>query len=641
MAIIEMKKINLLIHQSKIDEVMLELQKTGVLEIETPKETDLKLETFKKDVYPENYSSASLDQAVSFLLGFSKKPILKTAIEGIQEIANEQKINRIAGEFDWQTKVKIINEFESSLNRLENEEKEIRQQINELNPWADLKLNLDEIKATAKTDIILATGQHTNISEFIQGHQKDNLLLVDEISSKALLIICLKEKTSTYENLIKTYDLEKVVLPISPQTAKQRIESLQKDLLIINHHREAIIKEIKALLIYLPELKILADYWHWQKTSYEASQNSLKTKSVIFLSGWAPKNKLVELEEKISNITDWYELKIIETEEEPPVEIENHPLIKPFESITRLYGLPGHKEIDPTAFLAGFFFVFFGLCLTDVTYGLFLMLVILLLTLFYRLPKGIKPLLFLIGLGGLSSVLVGLFFAGFGGLDPEKLPPLLASLQVFDPIRNPLPVFYFVLVLGFIQIIFGLIVKIIKDAKLGELKSGLLDNGPWLLFFAFLSLYIGNTFNLITFGPAGYLTLGSMVILVATQGRKETGLIKKSAVGVLSLYNIVGYFSDVLSYSRLLALGLSTTALAFSVNMIAGLVYEIIPVIGVAVAVVILIIGHLFNIVVNVLGAFVHSARLQFVEFFGKFLSKTGRPFRPLTRQERYVIIEN
>jgi len=639
MAIVSMKKINLWLHQEKIDEVMNEVQKLGVLELVKTKDVDLP--DFKREIYTKNYETASLQQAVEFVMRFTKKPILRSAIEGIQEVASENEIEQLTKEFDWKKTVKIANDFEANLNQLENEEREIHEQIKTLNTWKELTLSLDQIKDTEHSVVILASGQKVARDNFLKADELTDLAEIKAIGEKAVIIICLKEDKVHYENLLKIHDLEKVTLPVTPTTAKQKIISLEQDLKIINDHKKAIIEEIKSLSTQLPKLKVLADYYHWEKSSYEASNISLSTEHTVFLSGWVPENKLESLKTSLSQITDWYDIQTEETDEDPPVEIVNHPLIQPFESITRLYGLPGHKEIDPTAFLAGFFFLFFGLCLTDVTYGLFLMLIVLLLAFFYRLPKGIKPLLFLIGLGGLASVLVGLFFAGFGGLSADKLPPALASLQVFDPITNPLPVFYFVLVLGFIQIIFGLIVKIIKDAKFGALKEGLLDNGPWLLFFAALTLFIGQTFNFINFDQAGYLTLATMGLLVVTQGRREVGLVKKGAVGVLSLYNIVGYFSDVLSYSRLLALGLSTTALAFSVNMIAGLVYEIIPVVGVVVAVIILIVGHLFNIVVNVLGAFVHSARLQFVEFFGKFLTKTGRPFKPLAREERYVIIEN
>lgn len=634
-----MKKIKIWLHQEKIDVALLALQKLGLLELSEVKPHQ-NLTAINRDSYPLTYETATLESAVHFLMKFESRPILRSAIEGIQEPVSETEITEIINTFDWKTILNNIVQFETTLNHLNGETKEINTQIKNLEPWSELTLPLDQNRITQTTTTIFTTGQSAKITALYSALSNEKMVTMRKIGEKGMIITGLKSEQTKIDSLLKTYELEKNDLPIYPGTIEQKINTLKQDLIVIANHKKAIDREIESLIIYLPKLKILADWYYWQKESYQATHFALATNTTAVFTGWCPADKVTLIKDTLKKITPFSELLIIKTNEEPPVEILNNKLFKPFESVTRLYGLPHHKDIDPTAFLAGFFFLFFGLCLTDVTYGLFLMITIALLATIYRLPQSIKPLLSLLALGGLASVLVGIFFAGFAGFNVSRWP-LLSQWQLFDPIQNPLPVFYLALTLGFIQIIVGICLKILRDYKIGELRSGLLDNFPWLLFFGAIVFLVANKIGWLALPGSGLILMATAILLVITQGRKETTFIKKLGIGVLSLYNIVGYFSDMLSYSRLLALGLSTTALAFSINMIAALVSDLIPVIGIFVAAIILIIGHLFNIIVNVLGAFVHSARLQFVEFFGKFLSGTGRPFRPFIRSERYVIIKN
>jgi V/A-type H+-transporting ATPase subunit I len=248
-----------------------------------------------------------------------------------------------------------------------------------------------------------------------------------------------------------------------------------------------------------------------------------------------------------------------------------------------------------------------------------------------------KLLLFM----GLGSALVGLLFGGYLGIAPEALPSWLRAIQVFDPIGNPLPVFYLALGLGVFQVMVGMFLKIYSDAKNGELMNGILDQGPWLFVFFVAIAYLGVTTGYANFATPDQLInliYVGLVLVVLASGRKGKTILEKVQSAALSLYNSIGYFSDILSYSRLLALGLATTALAFAVNLIAEIVSGT-PVVGPVLAIVVLVIGHLFTLAVNTLGAFIHSARLQFVEFFGKFIAGTGREFKPLKRTAEHITI--
>ncbi|KXJ97877.1 MAG: V-type ATP synthase subunit I [Parcubacteria bacterium OLB19] len=411
---------------------------------------------------------------------------------------------------------------------------------------------------------------------------------------------------------------------------------------------ESALAETKSKLIlfatnYLEKIKIAHDALVWDCDRELVGGLVKNTKHITVFEGWADKSNLPLFEKKITEEGVLYDLAEISLAENeiPPVEIRNHKLIQPFEIITRLNGLPGHKDIDPTPFMAVFFFVFFGLCLTDVGYGALLMLMALPFLFYFKVSKIAKQFSQLIFLLGLSTVVIGMFFGGYFGVNMSEMPKFLQDLQAFDPIGNPLPVFYLALSLGVLQVMVGMILKIVSESKNGQLVNGLLDQGPWLLLFTLLIVYGATTFGFLPFNEERIVTLIYLAIafVILASGRTGKTILGKVQMSLLSVYNSINYLSDILSYSRLLALGLATSALAFAVNLIAGIVYEMIPYIGAVLAVFVLIVGHVFTLVINTLGSFIHSARLQFVEFFGKFITGTGREFKPLTKRESYTCL--
>jgi V/A-type H+-transporting ATPase subunit I len=394
---------------------------------------------------------------------------------------------------------------------------------------------------------------------------------------------------------------------------------------------------------HLGRLRIAAEVLSWERDRYATVGIGAATDSSVVLEGWINAAKRSALEATCAEKNIAAIMSDLEPNEgeEPPVDIVNNSFIQPFEVVTRLYGMPGHKDLDPTLFLAGFFFLFFGLSLTDVGYGIFLMAVATMILTLFKVAPVVRTFAKLLLFMGLGSALVGLLFGGYLGIAPEALPSWLRAIQVFDPIGNPLPVFYLALGLGVFQVMVGMFLKIYSDAKNGELMNGILDQGPWLFVFFVAIAYLGVTTGYANFATPDQLInliYVGLVLVVLASGRKGKTILEKVQSAALSLYNSIGYFSDILSYSRLLALGLATTALAFAVNLIAEIVSGT-PVVGPVLAIVVLVIGHLFTLAVNTLGAFIHSARLQFVEFFGKFIAGTGREFKPLKRTAEHITI--
>jgi len=647
MAIVKMEKLRLYVHKSVGTPVFRAIQKLGIVEFtEIKNKESLKRE--EKTVFEFNYANSRLDFAIEFLTQWEdcgkRVERIKRSLEGDKIFITGEKIDEIANTFYWNDVVDSAQDLEEKMNDTDTKLKELNSEMLILEKWKELDMALSTPLETKTTKTVFLIGQKEEAEKLLNTLKSTKILHnLQIINQEHFILTFFKKNTDISIKKISENKLEIIELPKRRGTPIEEIERLGRAIVKNQKLERELRKQAQTLAKNLPKLKIVGDHIFWKKEKHNLLSSAYKKNDVLIFEGWCPKTHIAILKKKIGEKTKLFAMENIlpEKNENPPVEIKNNKIIKPFEAITRLYGLPGNKDLDPTPFLAGFFFIFFGLSLTDVGYGLFLFIITATLLIFFRIPKDTKPLISLLMLGGISSFLIGMLFGGYLGVDMQYLPQWAQKIQMFDPIANPLPVFYLALTFGVIQIVFGLILKIIRDAKIGMMKDGLLDQGPWIALIFSLILFGANKigFNLISSSLSIWFIYGSLLSLVLTQGRKENTVIKKFFMGVLSIYNSINFFSDILSYSRLLALGLATSALAFAVNLIAGMASDV-PYIGGILVVIILVVGHLFNLAVNLLGAFIHSARLQFVEFFGKFITDGGRSFNPFKREERYVVIK-
>lgn len=267
----------------------------------------------------------------------------------------------------------------------------------------------------------------------------------------------------------------------------------------------------------------------------------------------------------------------------------------------------------------------------------------------FKVGGMVKKLFNLLILGGLSSFIVGTFMGSWLGNTLDYLPQqiifirniLLDKVALINPINNPMPILVISLILGLIQIYTGIITKFMDNIRNNKIIDGLMDQGSWLLLITgFLIFGIANTFSFskLILSLSKYMITGGVLSIILTQGRTNKNIIKRIGSGILALYDITGYLSDVLSYSRLFALGLATGIIAVVINTLVVLVKDI-PYIGFVFVILIYFGGHLFNIAISTLSAFIHSARLQYVEFFTKFYQGGGTSFIPFKITTKYVNI--
>ena len=399
----------------------------------------------------------------------------------------------------------------------------------------------------------------------------------------------------------------------------------------------------------VPTVQKLSDYYNSLSARYNGTAKSDETECTMLTKFWLPKEKADEIKAKIEEIGPDVELVLNDPapDEEPPSLLNNGNLVRPFNILTELYSSPTYRGIDPTPLLAPFFWIFFGMCLGDAGYALVVFGTILFVFRKYKkIAPGVKEFIRLFLFCSVSTfiygVISGSFFGNFIDSFVPVLIPLKNSLMLVDPMSNPMQVLGISLLLGVVHLMFGLLVAAYDKLRHGEFIDALGNDISWFLLIVGLCLFgvgLGGMLppHFTQIGQAMAI-LGAVIIFIYA-GKGEPNFFKKIINGFLALYGSTSYLGDILSYSRLLALGFGSAVIGMVINLLGGLAADI-PYIGWLIAIVVIIGGHIFSIAINILGSFVHPLRLQYVEFFGKFYTGGGEPFTPLTLSQEFVNVK-
>jgi len=404
----------------------------------------------------------------------------------------------------------------------------------------------------------------------------------------------------------------------------------------------------------LPDIRLAADYYAIRLERYKVETRIAQTKNTFVLTGYIAAEDAEKLKKELE---DQFDIQIDtcepDAEEEAPVAIKNNAFAAPVESVIEAYSYPSKGEIDPTAVTAVFYYILFGMMLGDAGYGILMVLVCgALLLKFRNMETGMKRTLGMFFYSGISTIFWGVMFGSFFGDAFTVISttffknPIVFKPILMDPLSNAMSTLLFCLSVGIVHIYTGLIMKLIVLFKQKQYIEALYDVISWMVLVGGLLIILissamfgdiaGSTIPMpnfvLTVSKVGAL-LSSVVILL-TSGRSSRNWFKRLLKGAYGLYNITGYLSDILSYSRLLALGLATSAIGSVINKMGAMFGDgIIGLIGFSI---VFIIGHLLNMAINLLGAYVHTNRLQFVEFFGKFYEGGGRKFEPFAVNSKY-----
>ncbi|HAN21998.1 MAG: V-type ATP synthase subunit I [Clostridiales bacterium GWF2_36_10] len=482
---------------------------------------------------------------------------------------------------------------------------------------------------------------------------------VDIISASreqtCIFVLCVKEKAQIVSEKLRAAGFSYASSTIDKAPAKQR-EDLENQIKQAENNITKAISKIETLVAQREDIRFFVDYETIRAEKYNVINQLSQSKNTFIMTGYIPeKEKSIIETELSSNFELALEFEQPKENEDVPVKLENNGFSAPLEGIVESYSLPGKSEIDPTTVMSLFYYMLFGLMLSDAVYGAVITLGCAFGLFFYRnkLENSMRNTLKMFFFCGISTVFWGVMFGSYLGdiVDVVSSTYFGKVLTIppfwFFPVKEPMRMLVFAMLIGIIHLFSGLGMKLYQLFKQKDYKAIIYDVVFWyvLIFGCILKLLsmkmfadiLGLKFILPSLigNIAGIIAVVAAVGIITTNGRESKNPFKRFLKGLYALYGITGYLSDVLSYSRLLALGLATGVIASVINKMASMTSSL-SIIGVVLFIIILLLGHTLNIGINLLGAYVHTNRLQYVEFFGKFYSGGSRKFNPFSVKTKY-----
>lgn len=651
MAILKMSKIMVVCHRSQASKLLGALQNSGICQILNAEEAMVSKEHPDLGVAGEKPRQIEqilneVSKSLFFLKDYAELPKGLAAALAPKTIISQQDYEKIAADKSVIETSRKAVQLQQSVEKLKSDIENLQGQLRYLEPWVSLTIpveNLRELKKAVCLTGLIATNKLSEIND------KLNELgaAVEQVgisgTRTACIIVSLNETAAELQKLLRSADFETMSFESMTGTISQIQKDTQNKLDEKNNQLQKLNAEAKTLAKDYRKLAVIHDHYANLLTMEQTHSDCPATEKAVIFEGWARKKDYNRLEQIVSKFDAAQIQQIAPAEgEEIPVEIENKQIIRPFEVVTRLYGMPKYFNLDPTAFLAPFFAIFFGMCIADAGYGI---LMIAMLAAFIWKMQGDKKLLYMLGLCGVATIVIGALTGGWFGDGIQKFIPALGPVREkmmwFDPFENPMLFFGIAVGLGYFQLITGLVIAFIYNLIKKNFIAAVCDQLTWIVMLNSLVLFGASKAGVI---PAkigsilGYLALVP-AIMIFLFSHREGGIGARLGMGFYNLFSSVFYLGDVLSYLRLMALGMVGAGLAMAINVIAQ-VFGKIPVIGFFVTLLILIGGHVGNLLLAILSAFVHTLRLQYVEFFPKFLVGGGREFKPLTNEYKYIQVE-
>lgn len=683
MAINRLKKVYIAAPRSEKETLLKELQKASILHIEKNLAREIEEETKEKEVLTHQLE-LQLNKAeyiIEYLKPYERKKTLAQHIEEAKEIIDYQKLHAIPDKCDLE---KIYNQC-YNLNRrmkeLQSEENDLRNWVARLEPYKYLEVNFEEIHDTEQV--------RTKLGYIGEDAFKSLHLAVEDCTPYAAMyritkeyhrhdyffIAYLKEVEAELEKLFLQFNFREDELNITGTVANE-LERVEKRRKAIDLERMDVVEKSHLLADWMDRVRLYCDLIMTDLEKKKAEGFLYETTSAFIVKGWVRANEMNKLRELTSRFTSCHEIVELDPDDEEPVPVElvNHPLVQPMEFVTQLYSYPNYREYDPTPLYFIFYILFFATCLTEAGYGVVMTILAYAALKILHARGDAAKLLKVLLYGGIATVVTGALTGGWFGIDYSKLPSMLQSFVILKPMDQALIFLAVSLYMGLVHLVWGQLIgayQIIFSRKNNYQEA--IEKLLWAAFFtAGTPLIVNGTLLNMPFSPEvtnalsiiSTAAIGLQLINLTIKGVMEIkmpdsvgGKIFASIFGFLKAFlaggvmailkSIIDFASNVLSYSRLMALGLATGGIALAVNTLAAVATQMLSgseltnMLGLLIAFVILIIGHLFNLAISGLGAMVHTARLQYVEFFPNFFEGGGKPFEPFSVKTRYNTVAN
>jgi len=657
MSLAQLKKVEIYGLREERNHLLKELQELGLMEIAEFTEEDQNLgRLISPDQIKEEYleQSGSIDRklaeigrALNSLDQVAPvKPSFIQQFAGIKTYLTEANFKKLAADEErLKQVVEELLKIDRDLVQVQTKKNQLETLVETFKPWQKLDLIARNLEGTANTQVILGMFDG-NVDQLQQALVEKGLPVYVEVVnqeqlSSLLLFIMLRDNQEEVLALSSSYSVTLVSLPPFEGLVVSKIDQIKQDLERLSK-TEALLKQRAVFLNQeRPLLQVFYDSLLSEKERIEIYDQLMQSERSFAVKGWIIADKLQMLQKRLSQAHLTYVLRSEDPAEgeSTPVALVNNPVLAPFEYLVESFSYPQAHEIDPTPFIAPFFFIFFGITLGDAGYGLLLSLICAGLLLFLKMGPVGRKLSWMFLISGIAAI-------GFGLLTGSVLSLSNIKFGVFNPLENPIMLLIIALALGMIQLYLGVIISAWNNIKAGRWLDVIWNQGFWLFFLTMVVLFMAKD----AFGLGKYSQIINVSLLVAVAGvvisntRGKKGIIKKILAipgGLYTIYSSIGFFSDVLSYSRLMALGLSGGVMGGIMNQLAWQVVQGVPILGWVLGGAIFLFGHTLNLGLSILGAYVHSSRLQYLEFFGKFYEGGGKPLTPFKSKSKYTFLIN
>ena len=642
MAIVKMKRLRVIAMASCREELLRQLQRLGCVEIREPESAGADwsglLERERSRLAETRAALADVNAALSAVKKYAD--VREGMFPQRQAVTQTEFLSGMAADRARAASARV-SELVQTASQLQAEEGRLLAKQASLVPWKglDMPLELTGTVHTAFLPGVCPAAADLGALRQALGETACELLEISaDKQQRYCLLVCHRAEEAQALDILRTRGFSAVSFQGLTGTPAENLRRLEGELQENRGRQTETADALRKSGADWDTLRLYADRLRSDTALEEGNENLLTDGTILFFEGWAPADRLQGVGALLDHLGCAWEAEDPKADEYPdvPVRLRNNWFSRPLNMVTDMYALPVYGSLDPNPLMAPFFILFYGIMMADMGYGLLMLAMGLFL--WKKKVRGTMDYMGgLLVLCGISTFVVGALTGGFFGDFLSQLAKLIdpkstfALPYLFTPLTDTMAILIGSLVLGFVQILTGMVISFVKKARDGHIMDGIWDEGTWWVIFlggGLAVLGIGNV--------AGYpavLILGILMLIIGSS-RNAKGFGKVTSVFGAVYNGVTGYFSDIMSYSRLMALMLSGSIIASVFNQLGAVTGNVIA------FVIISALGNALNFALNLLGCYVHDLRLQCLEFFNRFYESGGKPFRPLAYQTNYVEIK-
>lgn len=642
MAIVKMKRLRVIAMASCREELLRQLQRLGCVEIREPESAGADwsglLERERSRLAETRAALADVNAALSAVKKYAD--VREGMFPQRQAVTQTEFLSGTAADRARAASARV-SELVQTASQLQAEEGRLLAKQASLVPWKglDMPLELTGTVHTAFLPGVCPAAADLGALRQALGETACELLEISaDKQQRYCLLVCHRAEEAQALDILRTRGFSAVSFQGLTGTPAENLRRLEGELQENRGRQTETADALRKSGADWDTLRLYADRLRSDTALEEGNENLLTDGTILFFEGWAPADRLQGVGALLDHLGCAWEAEDPKADEYPdvPVRLRNNWFSRPLNMVTDMYALPVYGSLDPNPLMAPFFILFYGIMMADMGYGLLMLAMGLFL--WKKKVRGTMDYMGgLLVLCGISTFVVGALTGGFFGDFLSQLAKLIdpkstfALPYLFTPLTDTMAILIGSLVLGFVQILTGMVISFVKKARDGHIMDGIWDEGTWWVIFlggGLAVLGIGNV--------AGYpavLILGILMLIIGSS-RNAKGFGKVTSVFGAVYNGVTGYFSDIMSYSRLMALMLSGSIIASVFNQLGAVTGNVIA------FVIISALGNALNFALNLLGCYVHDLRLQCLEFFNRFYESGGKPFRPLAYQTNYVEIK-